>query len=834
MERKLSTSIVAGLILTCAFAASTLAPSPSLAQQSIGNDNTKKVSNAASASKLREFTSKYLTATPVVLDKAEIVVSAKSIDYLEKSVASKSSTNFWVFFADKGSSAAAMLAGDPQDFAVLSKSLKRRAKVGLNKIVFADLPVEQDYIATIEELGVASVRNSRWLNATVFSANASPGSNTGITQLLERIASLPFVIEIKPALTFARKQDAQKLDQTGQDFQGPTGSSLYRSAGQINYGSSVAQITQIKSDVGHQRGFKGQGVTIAMLDTGYRKSHQAFAIAFIEGRVLAEHDFINNDGNTANEVGDAGSQWSHGTLTWSAAGGQLDGTIYGPAYGANFLLAKTENVTSETIQEEFDWVSAMEWADSLGADVISSSLGYIDWYTFADLDGATAVTTVGANMAAALGIVVSDAMGNSGPAVSTLIAPADAHDILSVGAVDVSGNVASFSSRGPTADGRIKPDVSARGVSTWSASSNSDAAFTSASGTSLSTPLVAGAAAQIISAKPTFPPVLIIRAMKETASQAQAPDNNIGWGIIDVEAALDWGVNFTADGSRTSIIFSNSPATVAFNDVSDITASDWSWNFGDSQSDSGNASPVHNYDTTGLYNVSLTIQTAFGPFSKTTSGMVLIIADTVRLASDSGYAGNSVALPVILTNSQPLQSIEIPVSYADPLIVSLDSATAGARTTTFLAPQQTAVNPLDSTAAYRITSAGAPLDPGTGEVMKLYFTLDPLALGGASALVDSATISGSPLQLTAPLASYPPQFASATISTKFVLRADADNTDAINIADVTYLVAWIFSGGPGPVTVQSGDANADFDIRIDDVLYLIEYIFRGGPAPPSP
>ncbi len=832
MERLKNSSTLAGLALTGALMASIITPALTDAQPSIGANNNKNLYDATSASRLSEFSSKYLTSTPVVLDKAEVVVTPKAIDYLEKSEASRGVAKFWVFYSDKGASAASMLAGAPQDFAVLRKSLKRRAKVGMDKIVFADLPVEQNYVARIEALGAVAIRNSRWLNATVFSMSSK--SNTTLAQFLDRLASLPFVIEIKPALAFSRKQDPQKLGQSGQDFQGPNESSLYRSAGQLNYGSSFAQITQIKSDVGHQKGFKGQGVTIAMLDTGYRKSHQAFAIAFIEGRVLAEYDFINNDNNTANEVGDAGSQWSHGTLTWSTAGGQLDGTIYGPAYGANFLLAKTENVTQETIQEEFDWVSAVEWADSLGADVVSSSLGYIDWYTFADLDGATAVTTVEANIAAAMGIVVCDAMGNSGPSASTLIAPADAHDILSVGAVDVAGNVASFSSRGPTADGRIKPDVSARGVSTWSASSNSDAAFTSASGTSLSTPLVAGAVAQIISAKPTFPPVLIIQAMKETASQAQAPDNNIGWGIIDVEAALEWGVNFTADGSRTSIIFSNSPATVTFNDVSDITASDWSWDFGDSQSDSGNSSPVHNYDTTGLYDVSLTIQSAFGAFSKTSSGMVLVTADTIQLASDSGYAGNSFAVSVLLTNSQPLQSIEIPISYADPLIASLDSATAGARTTTFLAPQQTAVNPLNSTAAYRITSAGAPLDPGAGEVMKLYFTLDPLAFGGATATVDSATISGSPLQLTAPVASYPPQFISGAISTKFVLRGDADNTGVINIADVTYVVAWIFAGGPGPVTVQSGDANADFDIRIDDVLYLIEYIFRGGPAPPSP
>jgi len=785
---------------------------------------------AHQSSRLGEFSRKYLTATPVKLDKAQTVISSKSRDYLSARNAENGSALFWVFFADKGPSAAAMLHESPETFPTLQKSLKRRAKVGMDKIVFADLPVYQDYILSVANLGVTVKRSSRWLNAAVFTS----ASGQTVSQLLDRIASLPFVIEIKPALTFVRKDDAIQSGPSQDGAQIPGNSSLYRTAGQLNYGSSFQQITQIKADVGHQRGFKGQGVTLAMLDTGYRKSHQAFAIAFSEGRVLAEYDFINNDGNTANEFGDAGSQWSHGTLTWSTAGGQFDGTLYGPAYGANFLLAKTEDVTQETIQEEFNWVAAMEWADSLGADVISSSLGYIDWYTFADLDGATAVTTVEANLAAGLGIVVSDAMGNSGPSPSTLIAPADAHDILSVGAVDNSGLIAGFSSRGPTADGRIKPDVCARGVSTWCASSGSDVQYTNASGTSLSTPLVAGAVAQVISAKPTFPPVLIIRALKETASRALTPDNDYGWGIIDVEAALDWGVNFTANGSATSIVFPDLPASVTFVDNSDITATDWTWDFGDSQSASGSPSAVHNYDTTGLYSVSLTIQSSYGSFSKTQSGFVLVTADTVEFVSDSAYAGNSLAVSVRVTNTQPLQSIEIPFSYADPLVASYDSATVGTRTVSFLPPEETAVDPFNRTIALRITNSGTPLDPGSGEVMKLYFTLEPLALGGQNGTVDSATIGGSLLQLTAPAASYPPRFIPATVSTKFVLRGDADNNGSVNIADASFLIARIFSGGPAPVTVQSGDADADQKINLTDPIYLIAFIFSGGPPPPNP
>jgi subtilisin family serine protease len=297
----------------------------------------------------------------------------------------------------------------------------------------------------------------------------------------------------------------------------------------------------------HAKGFSGLGVTIAFIDAGFYKSHDAFAQHYADGRVLAEYDFVHNDGNVDLEAGDYGSQNSHGTRVWSVAGGWSDGILYGPAYQANFILCMTEDIASETNVEEDNWVAAMEFSDSIGTDVISSSVGYLEYddscncdLTYADLDGQTAISSIAASMADGLGIVVSKSAGNSGSAPGTITAPADAFDILSVGAVSSFGSLAAFSSRGPTFDGRIKPEVCARGVSTYTAAAHSSATniYGAGSGTSFSQPLVAGAAALVIEAHPEWTPYQVREALKMSGDRASNPDNNYGWGIIDVDAAI--------------------------------------------------------------------------------------------------------------------------------------------------------------------------------------------------------------------------------------------------------------------------------------------------------
>ncbi|MFQ6610118.1 MAG: S8 family serine peptidase, partial [Fidelibacterota bacterium] len=256
-------------------------------------------------------------------------------------------------------------------------------------------------------------------------------------------------------------------------------------------------------------------------------------------------------GETQNEPGDPENSHNHGTYTLSTLGGSFEGQLYGPAYNAQFLLAKTEDVSQEVPVEEDWYVAGLEWGESLGADVASSSLGYIDWYTYEDLDGQSAVTTIAVNIAIENGMVITTAAGNSGS--GGIIAPADAFEVLACGAVDSNGEIAGFSSWGPTADGRIKPDICARGVATFCADIVSPNSYREANGTSLSTPLVGGAAAVILSAHPSWTPLQVREALMMTADNVENPDNQYGWGVIDVMAAINY-FNATGDVNNDGIL----------------------------------------------------------------------------------------------------------------------------------------------------------------------------------------------------------------------------------------------------------------------------------------
>ena len=229
----------------------------------------------------------------------------------------------------------------------------------------------------------------------------------------------------------------------------------------IDYGQSFTQNNMINVPLMHDLGLSGQGVIIAMLDAGFNNL-QHEALDHLD--IAAIWDFVNGDENVSDEAGQEGNG-DHGTFTLSGIGGFHEGQLVGPAYNATYLLAKTENTLSERHVEEDNWVAAAEWADSLGADIISSSLGYRDFdagegdYTSADMDGQTAIATIGAEIAASRGILVVNSAGNEGtatPGENTISAPADGFNVLTVGAVRSTGNRAGFSSMGPTADGRFK------------------------------------------------------------------------------------------------------------------------------------------------------------------------------------------------------------------------------------------------------------------------------------------------------------------------------------------------------------------------------------------
>jgi subtilisin family serine protease len=309
----------------------------------------------------------------------------------------------------------------------------------------------------------------------------------------------------------------------------------------MDYGSSRGQLAQINVPAVHDLGLHGEGIVIAVLDSGFNNlAHEAFSTL----EILDTRDFVNGDRDVSDGA-DKG-RGDHGTQTLSVLGGFKPGQLIGPAFAAAFLLAKTENTESETPVEEDNWAAAAEWAEARGADVISSSLGYLDFdnpatsYGFADMDGETAISTLAADRAAARGVVVVNSAGNSGFNAShnTLGAPADGKRVIAVAAVTPGGIRTDFSSVGPSADGRIKPDLAAQGSLVKAASPGRADGYELVAGTSFSCPLTAGAAALLLQAHPTYKVDVVSDTLRTTASQAARPDTLLGWGIVDALAAI--------------------------------------------------------------------------------------------------------------------------------------------------------------------------------------------------------------------------------------------------------------------------------------------------------
>ncbi len=465
-------------------------------------------------------------ALPLVLEKDDPVVSSALTRFLAGQAADDS-VKVWVFFTDKGlfSADAFEKAKVAFENEITDSARKRRVKNGV-KVDFVDLPLNEAYVDIVLQSGGRLGRRSRWLNAISVQAQV---------RKINTLAQLSFVRRITKVAA-SRRRPPEMVPVEGGFFR-RTGVAGYGR----NYGSSLPQLDQIYVPVVHDIGFTGQGVMVGMLDTGYRKDHQAFDSAYADSRVVAEWDFINNDGNTQNEGEDPLNQHNHGTYIWSALGGEYDGKLYGPAFKASFILAKTEDESDEQPIEEDNWVAGLEWADSVGAEVVSSSVGYLDWYTYEDMDGNTAVCTQGADLAASRGILVVNAAGNErDDPWFYIIAPADADSVVAVGAVDSDGMITGFSSSGPTYDGRIKPEVVARGLATFCALASGTDEYGGVNGTSLSTPLVAGCAAVLLSAHPNWTAMQVREALMMTADRASDPDTLYGWGLVNLFDALNY------------------------------------------------------------------------------------------------------------------------------------------------------------------------------------------------------------------------------------------------------------------------------------------------------
>jgi len=439
-------------------------------------------------------------------------------------VKSEKPEKVWIFFRDKRGAAADRSSLEEAGRRLSARSHTRRAKQG-TEVGFAELRLEPRYLGELRARGIWAVAESRWLNAV--SAVLDPAQ----TALVRR---LPFVRAVRPVARHSVLPPPVETDPVPLGWVSATG---------LDYGLSSNQNLLINVPAVHDLGLNGQGMLIGLLDTGFRwQEHQAFA----EIQVIAERDFIHGDGVTRNEPdqGDVFDQDHHGTETLSAAGGYFPGKLIGPAFRASFALAKTEWVPDETHAEEDFWVQGLEWLEATGVDVVSSSLGYFNRfsdgfdYTSDNLDGMTGVTTLAAEMAAQRGVVVVNSAGNEGPGPGSLITPADGPSVLAVGALRPSGTLAPFSSRGPTADGRIKPDVVAQGASVATVDPELPDNYLSLAGTSFSCPQVAAVAALILQAHPRLTPAQVLEALRETADRRDQPDNDFGWGRVDALAAL--------------------------------------------------------------------------------------------------------------------------------------------------------------------------------------------------------------------------------------------------------------------------------------------------------
>lgn len=453
----------------------------------------------------------------------------------------------WVFFSDKGfvdedaeRAAVAALETTYNPRAVQRRRLRRTAP-GLFDA--RDLPVSERYIRDIESLGGEIRITSRWLNAVSLEADAVA---------LEAIGSLAFVAHIEPV------RQGRRVEPTG------TERADGGLTGRLFYGWADEQLAQIGLVELHGQGYTGAGVIVGILDTGFYRAHEAFNHPDNPLPVIAEWDFVNNDGNTSIEAGDDGGQHSHGTMILGTIRGYEPDAYVGGAYNAAVILCKTEDITSETQIEEDYYVAGLEFIELNGGDLATSSLGYIDWYSQNDLDGQTAVTTIGVNIATANGVHCCTAAGNSGhdsnPNTSHLIAPADAFEVLTCGAVSSEGSIAAFSSDGPTADGRVKPELLARGAETYTVWPFDTSSYTTASGTSLSTPLVASAVACLVEARPWWTPTAMREHLFNTASdyaQNGQPDplNIRGYGILHAADALadDCAADMNGDGEVNTL-----------------------------------------------------------------------------------------------------------------------------------------------------------------------------------------------------------------------------------------------------------------------------------------
>lgn len=429
---------------------------------------------------------------------------------------------YWIQFSDKKNSPYSI--SHPQAF-LSQRAIDRRIKQSI-LINQQDLPVNPSYIDSILNTGAPVINTSKWFNAITI--------QTDDIEVLNAARSLPFVREVKAVknLKTAKKEElAQPTEKFGWLAFSEKAACPDANQQALNYGLSFNQINMIVGDYLHDKGYKGEGMVIAVLDAGFYNvdTLPAFDSLWANNQILGTRDFVTGDATVFEDH-------PHGMNVLSIMGGYLEGQLIGTAPKASYWLLRSEDAAAEYITEEDNWVAAAEFADSVGADIINSSLGYTTFndpsqnHTYTDMDGNTTIVTIGADYAASKGILVVNSAGNSGSSPWNYIgAPADGDSVLAVGAVDDNTAYASFSSKGPSYDGRVKPNVAAQGKATIVASTAGG--IQSGSGTSFSSPVMAGMAACLWQAHPSHNNMQIFNAIQQSAHQYSDPDTLLGYGI---------------------------------------------------------------------------------------------------------------------------------------------------------------------------------------------------------------------------------------------------------------------------------------------------------------
>lgn len=443
---------------------------------------------------------------------------------------------YWVQFTDKNDSPYSI--NNPDEF-LSERALKRRADYNI-AIDEYDIPVNPSYIQAVADKGAIILNPSKWLNGVSI--------QTSSISVVESIESLPFVQKVRVMENDVLKQMIKEKSFFANEYLSPSNNEKSKS----HYGYAYNQIEQLNGIGLHELGYQGQGMWIGLCDGGYdyTEHHEVFEKMYDDGRLLGTRDYVYKNGNVYTDS-------SHGTSCLSLMAGNIPDKYVGTAPLASYFLCRTEDVNRENIIEEYNWVSAAEFLDSLGIDVISTSLGYITFddpqmnHTYADLDGNTSPITVGSEIAASRGILCVVSAGNNGANDFPYISPpSDGENSLTIGAVDAYGEKAYFSSVGPTSDGRVKPDVMAHGHGVTVASPG-EGSYYDGSGTSYACPVLAGMATCLWQANKHLPASAIRDALRQSSSNYSNPNNDYGYGIPDFMLALQ---SLSVDENAGSVI----------------------------------------------------------------------------------------------------------------------------------------------------------------------------------------------------------------------------------------------------------------------------------------